>query len=318
MRTFGGYLGLDTPAPGRGWRPGADDHWYASGRAALAAIVRHVRPARVHVPAYICSSVLAAVRDGGAEPVFHAIGEDLLPARVPDPQGSDMVLLVDYFGVRTPMVHALAASLGEHAILDRAHSCFTAPPPQSWSFDSLRKYFGVPDGARVHAPRPIEPPHDRNERYVLDHLVLAHAGAQHEGLAAYRRNNALMSTAPHRMSLVSELLLANTNVDAVRERRTANFKVLHTAFGHRNRLRLDPSEVTGPLHYPLLLERPVDHGRWHAAGIFTPRYWPEVLERCAPGSIEHGLVDRLVALPIDQRYGTEDMNELACRLEPLI
>jgi hypothetical protein len=157
-----------------------------------------------------------------------------------------------------------------------------------------------------------------NERYVLDHLVLAHAGAQQEGLASYRRNNALMSTTPHRASLITERLMTNIDVRVVRERRTANFRTLHAILGHRNQLKLDPAEVDGPLHYPLLLDGPVDHERLHAAGIFTPCYWPEVREQCPPGSFERGLPDRLVALPIDQRYNEQDMNELAWRLDTQI
>jgi hypothetical protein len=42
--------------------------------------------------------------------------------------------------------------------------------------------------------------------------------------------------------------------------------------------------------------------------VFCARYWPNVLEWCQPGDFEYQLAENLVCLPIDQRYGEEEMN----------
>jgi len=42
--------------------------------------------------------------------------------------------------------------------------------------------------------------------------------------------------------------------------------------------------------------------------VFCARYWPNVQEWCKPEDWEYQLAENLVCLPIDQRYGEQDMN----------
>lgn len=41
-----------------------------------------------------------------------------------------------------------------------------------------------------------------------------------------------------------------------------------------------------------------------------PTYWPELLELCEMDSVEYNLARKLLPLPIDQRYGEEDMQRI--------
>jgi hypothetical protein len=41
--------------------------------------------------------------------------------------------------------------------------------------------------------------------------------------------------------------------------------------------------------------------------IFIPRYWSDVEQRCRRNDIEVYLANHILPLPIDQRYGIEDM-----------
>ncbi len=66
---------------------------------------------------------------------------------------------------------------------------------------------------------------------------------------------------------------------------------------------------TVPLVYPYYVEDGerlrqylIDHQ------VFCARYWPNVLEWCKPEDWEYQLAKKLVCIPIDQRYGDEEMD----------
>ena len=42
--------------------------------------------------------------------------------------------------------------------------------------------------------------------------------------------------------------------------------------------------------------------------IYTATYWPNVKECCDTDSLEYRMTYEVVYLPIDQRYGTEEMD----------
>ena len=44
--------------------------------------------------------------------------------------------------------------------------------------------------------------------------------------------------------------------------------------------------------------------------IFVATYWPNVLEWCKEDDIEYKLCKSIIPIPIDQRYGKEDMNRI--------
>ncbi|HJV74821.1 MAG TPA: hypothetical protein VJ654_11410, partial [Noviherbaspirillum sp.] len=44
--------------------------------------------------------------------------------------------------------------------------------------------------------------------------------------------------------------------------------------------------------------------------IFVPTYWKDVLELVSPSDLETHLVQELIPLPCDQRYGEKEMNRV--------
>ena len=49
--------------------------------------------------------------------------------------------------------------------------------------------------------------------------------------------------------------------------------------------------------------------------IYIARYWPNVLEWSPQGSIDHILASQLLPIPIDQRYGEEEMKRIIQTIE---
>lgn len=261
--------------------------------------------------------MLRAAEATGTAVSFYPVNTQLIPVP-PALEPGDMLLLVDYFGIRSGPVRELAATVGRRAILDASMAFFSAPPPGAWWFTSARKFFGLPDGATWAGPDLLPRPEAHNPAVRADHLLLAQVGDPEAGLAAYRANNAALRTDALAAAPLSRHLFARLDLEAARTARTRNFLHLHERLGHHNQLQVDSARINGPLHYPLHLSRAVDLRPWHAAGIFAPRLWPDVLARAGSDPESRMLAEAIVPLPIDQRYTTDDMNELAWRVEQLL
>ena len=66
-----------------------------------------------------------------------------------------------------------------------------------------------------------------------------------------------------------------------------------------------------PMVYPLYLENGDEvRTKLIQNQIFVARYWPNVLNDAKPTDLEFSLTMNILPLPIDQRYGTEDMNRI--------
>src|SRR3569623_190794 len=126
-----------------------------SCRPCLRAILVVVKPRRVHLPFYICQVVLEQLATCGVEPMFYGLDERLHAVRVPEVRVGDMLLVVNYFGLHSERVRQLAARFGERCIVDNAQSYFDPAPEGGGTLNSARKFFGVPDGAFLGAPRHV-------------------------------------------------------------------------------------------------------------------------------------------------------------------
>ena len=131
-----------------------------------------------------------------------------------------------------------------------------------------------------------------------------------EFFAESKANNARFADEPMAgMSALTENLLHAVDYVAAKERRLANWSALHSALGASNRLSLATPEV--PFMYPYMVEDADGvRGRMAAEGVFVPTLWPNVPgDACAgPNAIDFS--NNILPLPIDQRYGADDMERV--------
>jgi hypothetical protein len=326
-RPIGGFLAFELPPPRAPYHGAALA--LASGRGCLAYVLEVVRPRRVHVPFWVCDAVLAAVDAAGIARSFYRLTPELLPP--PELRGAagrgEMVLCVNYFGLREPAMAAWARALAARCVIDDTHAFFRRGYAGAWSFNSARKFLGVPDGAYLYpcrqATRGGALP-DRalpvNEDVRWEHLVNRLAGRQELAFRQYRASERRVTSRPMRMSPLSAAIVAASDLDRVRRARRDNFRRVHERLGARNRLAavraIDGLGGQVPYCYPFLPERPVDRQRLHERGVFVPTLWPEVPGR--PGGafeLERDLAERLLPLPIDQRYGAAEIDDMIDRIE---
>lgn len=65
-----------------------------------------------------------------------------------------------------------------------------------------------------------------------------------------------------------------------------------------------------PMVYPYLCDDDTLRNKLIANKIFVAKYWPNVEKWCGKDGFETYLMNNLIPLPIDQRYGAEEMKRI--------
>jgi hypothetical protein len=309
---IGGFFGLEEERERRGpWHASAPA--LTSGRACLRAILELVRPARIAVPFYICDAALEPIRRLGLPFDFYGLRAGLDPDRGAWPADA-AVLYVNYFDLKNREAGQLDAALGPRAIIDDTQAFFRRGRPRSFSFNSSRKFFGVPDGGYAYGPdMDGVRPDAANDGAVVEHLTTRLTGPQDAAYRQYLEAERRVTCDRLAPSPLTTRLMAHIAYDDVRAARRRNFAVLHGRLAPSNMLTIDFSldEDAAPYCYPFLPRHRSLHEALWRREIFVPRLWPEVASR--PGSdfvFERDLAGRLLPLPVDHRYGADDMERM--------
>jgi hypothetical protein len=312
MTVVGGFFELEAARGGDLWHCGSVA--LTSGRACLRAILELTRPARLFVPFYICDAALEPLRRLRIPIEFYRLTPTLDPEHEGWPADA-CVLYVNYFDMKTGGADRLVAALGSRTIVDDTQAFFRRGRGTGWSFNSARKFFGVPDGAYVYGPRACDiRPAEPNDTAPAAHLSSRLAGDQELAYRQFLAAEAQVSSDVQLPSQAASRLLEGISYEEVRIARRRNFTQLHERLAGVNALAMDLrlDADAAPFCYPFLPSRPSLHRALWQRQIFVPRLWPEVVSR--PGGTfvwERDLAERLLPLPIDHRYGHDDMTRVA-------
>jgi hypothetical protein len=315
---IGGYMEIDLAERGTARYPQATA--FQSARAAFCALLHAGKPERIWMPRLICDSMVAPAAAAGVEVAFYELTADLRVAAPVKPDRSDWLLYVNYFGI---CGHGSADALSrfdpQRIVLDHAQAFFAPPPACLAAIYSPRKFFGLPDGGLLVTEVPIpSPPADTGSVGRMQHLLLRLNGSPEEGFREFHHaEETLGDFRPRGMSVLTRKLLASYDSEAARTRRNSNFRLLDEVLGRRNPLPLALGDVDGPLCYPYGGGRPALRSALLERRVFIPSYWPEVLGRVDRGSVEEHWATSVLALPCDQRYGDEEMTEMAMLVQSL-
>ena len=284
------------------------------GRSCLAYLAELRKMRRAWVPDWVCDSVPNTLERAGVSVKRYAIGADFLPEYSFAVAPGDWLVLVDYYGQLCPadVSEALGRSAGR-LIVDETQGFFRQPWAGCDTIYSTRKWFGVSDGgylatsddSSLERTLPVDMSHERMG-FVL--------GRFEESAAKYYRaagdNNRAFGNEPVKaMSPLTENLLRAVNYEAAANRRAENWKVLDGALSSINKLSLHLQE--GPFMYPLMISDAQRIRKKLIGGkVFVPMLWPDVIENSNSTSWAYRFSTDILPLPIDQRYGTDEMNRI--------
>ena len=108
------------------------------------------------------------------------------------------------------------------------------------------------------------------------------------------------------MSKLTQNLLHGIDYEGVKHIREKNYTYLKKSLNRINQLTL--SDRIGSFMYPLLLENGSSvREKLQKRKIYIPLLWPDVFEFCSENETAYMMAKNILPLPIDQRYGTDDM-----------
>lgn len=305
---IGGYFELELPASKA--PPLHEAIQYQSARAAFRALIRTRKPKRVWMPRYICDAMLAPLYSEGTECVWYDVDERLGIDTTVKLGAEDWLLYVNYFGVCNGNVAALLQRFpAEQLVLDFSQAFFEPPAKALATIYSPRKFCGIPDGGLMVSGALAAPPEteDRGSLARTLHLMQRLGHAPEAGYADYQRaEEGLADSEPKRMSKLTERIFTSIDFARIRAKRHDNFAFLHDELGGRNTLELSGANIGAPLCYPFQTSDGSLRQRLIDSRIFIPIYWPDAINRVRREWAVR-MIENVLPLPIDQRYGREDM-----------
>ena len=306
MEAIGGYFSLELPLREE-YHKGALR--LNTGRNCLEYILRSRKYKKVYLPYYTCEVILEPFKKTGTEYEYYHINSELELLNDISLGKDEALLYTNYYGLKQTYVEHLANRYGSQLIVDNTQAFYAKPFEGIDTFYTCRKFFGVPDGAYLYCDKVLDEYIKQDYSYDrMTHLMKRIDLSAEEGYKDFRKADDGLDNQPIlRMSKLTERLMQSIDYDVIAKKRRANFMQLHNALCDSNHLNLPLEDDVVPMVYPYMVAKEGLRDKLIANKIFVARYWPNVLDWTKKGSVEYLLTEQIQPLPIDQRYGEEDM-----------
>lgn len=313
-KAIGGYFSLEISKAQNGYIHTKGIH-LNSGRNALEYILKSITVVqKLYIPYYTCDVILEPITKLGIPYGYYRIDEHLELADEIQLDKDEYLLVTNYFGIKDAYIKKLAKQYGKQLIVDNAQALYAEQLEGIKTIYSPRKFVGIPDGGIAYIDNSLDVADMEQDvsynrcSHLLKRLDL---GAE-AGYNDFRANSRQLVNQPiRRVSNLTWHLLQGIDFEEVKKRRWKNFMQLHQALSSINRLHIPETETFAcPMVYPLYISDMTLKKRLIENKIFVATYWPNVLEWCREGMLEHELANKVIAIPIDQRYENEDMDRI--------
>lgn len=279
-------------------------------RNAIEYVIYNRGYSKVYIPYYLCHSVSDMLKKINIKYEYYQINENLEPILEKKLLATEVIIIVNYYGQFDNNKILQFKNKYSNLIIDNTHSFFQRPVAEVDTVYTCRKYFGVPDGAYLSSTIDMSKADDLEEDRSRDKMMHI-LGRYEENASQYynvfqENDEKLTAQNVKKMSKLTRNLLKGIDYDKVIMKRQVNFDILHEQLKKINKIQVN--HRAGLFMYPLLLEKgKIIKKELISRKIFVPTLWPSVLENVSKESWESRLVENMVLIPIDQRYGQEDM-----------
>lgn len=315
MKSIGGYFEVEKDLfDNRESEWHSDSLKLSSGRGCLSYIINTASIKKIWLPFYCCESVIHPFKNTNCNIHFYEIGEDLLPLiNSINAKDDEWILVINYFGMFNTEILINHFNKRQSLIIDNSMAFFADLSNEYWSFNSCRKFFGVPDGAYLKGPGQLISPINRNNP-PDSHLFLRAQGKITEGYTLFQKAESLIPDQPLAMSKFSENILTKIDYKKVFQKRIENFNTLHKILKNLNLLNFSVNfHNTSPHYYPFLSKKKINRQSLINNNIFTPKLWHECITRSPHLEFDFSrlLSEHSLFLPIDHRYNEAEMKLVA-------
>ena len=197
-------------------------------------------------------------------------------------------------------------------IIDNTQAFFSRPLPEIDTFYTCRKFFGVADGAYLYTNKEadFDIPQDYSSSRMLFLLDRLDKSAEEAFSDYHKSEDTLDHDEIKKMSKISQFIMSSISYKSVADRRISNYTYLHDNLGSSNTLSVDLERKNVPMVYPFLSEDINLRKKLIDNKVYVASYWPNVKNMSNLESVESQFAVSLIPIPIDQRYGKDDLNKI--------
>lgn len=276
-----------------------------SARNCLRYIIRAYGIKEIFLPYYTCPVVWQAVKKENCRVNFYHIDENFMPEK--EFEKEDYILYTNYLGVCGKNVKQLAEKY-KNIIIDNSQA-FYMPKYGIASFNSIRKFFGVPDGALLYCDKTTDEKFEKSTSYQkCNHLLKRLDVSMNFGYQDFCFNeDCLLDEDIKTISNLTKSIFNTINIEKAKEKRLENYQTLSYELDKSSKLQIKPDKDDIPMYYPYMSENYVFYRNLFTKNsIEIPLYWNKLPE----GFPESNLRNKILLLPIDQRYNKKDMEKI--------
>ena len=309
MNSIGGYIGLELGAYKNNFFK--NKLLFNSGRSACVYYLRQKGIKHIWVPYYICGDFIETLRKNDIDVNLYHLDKDL---EIKADIGVDeAILYVNYFGCKEDYIKKISDTYST-LIIDNSQAFFNKQIGDLPTFYSVRKFFGVPDGGILMAEEDLTDPKldDYQSHEYCQHLIKQLDVNSTYGYTDFRNNEErIIAEGLYGMSKLSKQIMGSFDLELVKEKRLENFSFLKKHLEDRNQFKLSTPSL---FHFPFMTERAADLRTYLVKNnIYTPMLWADQLP-VIDATWEKQLIENIVHLPIDQRYGLEEMEYIVDKI----
>ncbi|MBR4632945.1 MAG: hypothetical protein IKO48_06500 [Elusimicrobia bacterium] len=304
-KEIGGYLGLELNSK---YDNIGSSIALNSARNCLRYIIKAYKIKEICVPYYICPVVYQVIKKERCKINYYHIDNKFMPIAAFNRDA--FVLYANYFGICAKNVKTLAKKY-KNLIVDNAQA-FYMPKCGFASFNSIRKFFGVADGALLYSDKKLNRQIKESVSYdKISHLLKRLDINATFGYTDFRKNSELLAKEPIKyISNLSKAIFNSIDIEQARKIRLKNFKYLHKQLFKTNKLTVKLEKNDVPMIYPYLVEKGQElRNKLIKEKIYVAQYWGTITDRSLNYN-EKYILKNLVAIPIDQRYSLEDIKKI--------
>lgn len=301
---IGGYMQMETF---RGSEYHSDAIRLNSGRHCLEYLLKARKIKKIYLPYFLCASLRKVCEKCNVGYELYHIDENFNPL-LNEICNDSFVYIVNYYGQKSEADVLNFKEKYKNIIVDNAQAFFSKPVSGVDTLYTCRKYFGVADGGYLYTDSVLAESLETDISYPRMEFVLGRY--ELDASTFYKQasdNNKIFENEDLKlMSKLTRNLLKGIDYNIAISKRNENFLFLYNNFKDINKLDLVIPD--GAFMYPLYIKNGMEIKKKLAREkIYIPTLWPDVFDLCKKGSIEYDLAENILPLPVDQRYGTENM-----------
>lgn len=304
-KEIGGYFGLEIKTGNYENLPVHSVALNTAGNC-LRYLIRAYNIKKINVPYYTCLVVIEAIEKENCEIDFYHINEHFIPEK--SFSNNDYILYTNYFGICAENVKTLSMKY-KNLVVDNAQAYYLSKFGLA-SFNSARKFLGVPDGAFLTCDKKLNEDLELDKTSVnrFSHLLKRIDTNAQCGYEDYKNNDeALRYEDIKLMSNLTKSLINNHNSEVDKLKRKENFEYLHQHLKESNNLKIITDNDDVPMVYPYLVKNGKElKQKLIKNNIYVATYWNAI----NLNEVEQNFQDNLVPLPIDYRYGVVEMDRM--------